>query len=154
MGGPYDVDRAQFAGEPERVVVDAIAPTMNVGYLPVSAGGGHVAVTNTRRGMDQLVWRDRDRRARSGLSRRRWRKTVCQFRRDAQPRRDRAVHAGASRSPTVGDRSRDGRRATTPDEPSSGHERELSDLESRRKPHRIPVQSRDYRVPQPVSGEC
>jgi Tol biopolymer transport system component len=59
VGQRYDVGRAEFDGDPEPVALDAVARSMNIGHLQIGAGGGHVAVMNTRRATSQLAWRDR-----------------------------------------------------------------------------------------------
>ena len=59
VGQRYDPGRAQVSGEPERVPIDAIGNSLNVGHLQIGAGGGHVAASNVRRGTRQFEWRDR-----------------------------------------------------------------------------------------------
>ena len=63
VGQSYDLDQSRFTGEPERVTLDAIGGSMNVGHLQIGAGGGHVAALSMRHGTRQLVWRDRAGRA-------------------------------------------------------------------------------------------
>lgn len=59
MAQPYDVAASRFTGEPARVPHELVASAMNVGHLQATAGAGHVAVLNERRGTQRLVWKDR-----------------------------------------------------------------------------------------------
>ena len=60
IGQRFDLSTNRLQGEPVRVTSDAPLSSGHLGYLPLAAAGGHVAVAATPQSLTRLVWMTRD----------------------------------------------------------------------------------------------